>query len=97
MENDIEKVSIIDIIKDAVVRFENETGKKPRNVYLGEYEVAQFIPWAQSHLDLTASESKNIALPNFPHFDLRLSYRNRPSIDGLDVYYVNAITHLACS
>jgi len=75
---------IHDLITIAAIEFEATTGKKPINVYLGEVEIMALKKWAQENNCISK-------------IDIDLRGENRPEVQGLFVYAVNEITHIACA
>ena len=68
----------------AAVQYEAQTGGKPNSVYLGESEISDLI--------FSMAEDTSIA----DLINAKLTGENRPEIDGMNVYAVNAMSHLAC-
>lgn len=76
--------TIHDLISEAAVEFETITGRKPHNIYLGEAEIEELKRWAYEN-GYTGK------------VDIDLRGANRPEVQGLFVYAVNEVTHLACA
>lgn len=71
-------------IKEKVTMFTVDTGKEPVNLYLGRIEMAELIKWAQDN---------DYIGPDIAH---KFEGANRPEVNGLFVYEVNADSHLEC-
>lgn len=77
--------SIHDIITNGASAYVVRTGTKPSNVYLGCHELKSPLMWAQ--------ENDYIA----DHEHCSIEGDNRPEVGGLQVYVVNAPSHLGFS
>ena len=67
------------------VKFHNDTGKIPSNVYLGRHDMQELIKWAKNNGYMIDSLEANIE-------DLY-----RPEVSGLYCFQVNADRHLKCA
>ena len=76
---------IIEKIAHIAVEFENTTGKKPTNVYIGILDMGDLLIWAE----------KSGYIPKAK--DASITGENRPEVNGLFVYEVNDLKHMGCS
>lgn len=72
-------------IASAKFRYEMETGKQPKRVYLGDEEITALLSWAREY-QYIATE---------PH-ETNIKGDHRPEVDGMLVYVVNDTSHLQC-
>ena len=77
--------TINNLITECAVKFKEETGKTPHNVYLGRVEIEALKRWAYE-------DCYRGCLDVDQHYK-----KNRPVVEGLIVYVVDDITHLECA
>ena len=77
--------TICDKIAETARRFDHDTGKWPTNVYLGRNEWKELSRRATEGLGLGLAEKIQAT------WDV-----DRPAVDGLSVFQVDADDHLAC-
>jgi predicted phosphatase len=67
------------------IKFHNDTGKIPRNVYIGRHDMKELVKWAKDNGYMIDQFEKNI------------EGLHRPEVSGLYCFEVNADRHLECA
>ena len=77
-------LDIIGRIKELSVKHAVETGITPHNVYVGHFEMKELLFWAEKNCYISdAKTAKKVG-------------DDRPEVNGMKVFEVNAENHLAC-